>query len=95
MSEDAEIEPRTVAATALAVRRCNHSARSHPPYQSKTKYIQREKKLGPLSLYRGSQNNIFFKELNYKLSKVYRMLSIFSSRKIAILKIAIRRPEAT
>ncbi len=34
MSEDAEIEPRTVPTTALAVRRSNHSyidsARSHP-----------------------------------------------------------------
>ncbi len=30
MSEDAGIEPRTVATTALAVRRPNHSARSHP-----------------------------------------------------------------
>ncbi len=29
MSEDAGIEPRTVATTALAVRRSNHSARSH------------------------------------------------------------------
>jgi hypothetical protein len=28
VSEDAEIEPRTVATTALAVRRSNHSARS-------------------------------------------------------------------
>ncbi len=30
MSEDAGIEPRTVATTSLAVRRSNHSARSHP-----------------------------------------------------------------
>ncbi len=30
VSEDAGIEPRTVATTALAVRRDNHSARSHP-----------------------------------------------------------------
>jgi hypothetical protein len=30
VSEDAVIEPRTVATTALAVRRFNHSARSHP-----------------------------------------------------------------
>ncbi len=30
MSEDAGIEPRTVATTALAVRRPNHSARSNP-----------------------------------------------------------------
>jgi hypothetical protein len=30
VSEDAGIEPRTVATTALAVRRSNHSARSHP-----------------------------------------------------------------
>jgi hypothetical protein len=30
VSEDAEIEARTVASTALAVRRSNHSARSHP-----------------------------------------------------------------
>ena len=30
MSEDAGIEPRTVATTALAVRRSNCSARSHP-----------------------------------------------------------------
>jgi hypothetical protein len=30
VSEDAVIEPRTVATTALAVRRSNHSARSHP-----------------------------------------------------------------
>jgi hypothetical protein len=29
VSEDARIEPRTVATTALAVRRSNHSARSH------------------------------------------------------------------
>ena len=30
VSEDAGIEPRTVATTALAVRRSNHLARSHP-----------------------------------------------------------------
>jgi hypothetical protein len=30
VSEDAGIGPRTVATTALAVRRTNHSARSHP-----------------------------------------------------------------
>jgi hypothetical protein len=30
--EDAGIGPRTVATTALAVRRSNHSARSHPSY---------------------------------------------------------------
>jgi hypothetical protein len=30
VSEDAGIESRTVATTALAVRRSNHSARSHP-----------------------------------------------------------------
>ncbi len=30
VSEDARIEPRTVATTALAVRRSNHSASSHP-----------------------------------------------------------------
>jgi hypothetical protein len=30
VSEDAGIEPRTVATTALAVRRFNHSVRSHP-----------------------------------------------------------------
>jgi hypothetical protein len=30
VSEDAGIEPRTVASTALTVRRSNHSARSHP-----------------------------------------------------------------
>jgi hypothetical protein len=30
VSEDAGIEPRTVASSALAVRRSNHSARSHP-----------------------------------------------------------------
>ncbi len=29
VSEDADIEPRTVATSALAVRRSNHSARSH------------------------------------------------------------------
>jgi hypothetical protein len=32
VSDGAGIEPRTVAKTALAVRRSNHSARSHPPY---------------------------------------------------------------
>ncbi len=31
VSEDAEIEPRTVATSALAVRRSNQSVRSHPP----------------------------------------------------------------
>jgi hypothetical protein len=31
VSEDAEIEPRTVAISVLAVRRSNHSATSHPP----------------------------------------------------------------
>jgi hypothetical protein len=30
VSEDAGIEPRTVATTALTVRRSNHSAKSHP-----------------------------------------------------------------
>ncbi len=32
LSEDAGIEPRTVAPTALTVRRSNHSARSHPQW---------------------------------------------------------------
>ncbi len=32
VSEDAGIEPRTVATSALAVRRSNHWARSHPLY---------------------------------------------------------------
>ncbi len=32
VSEDAWIELGTVATTALAVRRSNHSARSHPPF---------------------------------------------------------------
>ncbi len=32
VSEDAEIEPRTVATTALNVRRSDHSAKSHPIY---------------------------------------------------------------
>jgi hypothetical protein len=31
-ASSAGIEPRTVATTALAVRRSNHSARSHPLY---------------------------------------------------------------
>jgi hypothetical protein len=30
VSEDAGIEPRIIATTALAVRRPNHSAKSHP-----------------------------------------------------------------
>jgi hypothetical protein len=30
VSEDAGIEPRTVATTALTVRRSNHKAKSHP-----------------------------------------------------------------
>ncbi len=34
VSEDAEIEPRTVATFALAVRRSNNLARSHPPLHS-------------------------------------------------------------
>ncbi len=33
VSKDAKIEPMTVATTALAVRRPNHSARSHPQTQ--------------------------------------------------------------
>ncbi len=32
VSEDAGIEPRTVATTALAVRRSNHSVRPHPRF---------------------------------------------------------------
>jgi hypothetical protein len=32
VSEDAGIEPRTVATSALSVRRSNHYARSHPHY---------------------------------------------------------------
>jgi hypothetical protein len=32
VSEDAGIEPRTVATTALTVRCSNHSAKSHPQY---------------------------------------------------------------
>jgi hypothetical protein len=32
VSEDAEVEPRTVVTSTLAVRRSNHSARSHPPF---------------------------------------------------------------
>jgi len=34
VSEDAGIEPRTVPTTAVAVRRSNHSARSHPQSRS-------------------------------------------------------------
>ncbi len=34
VSEDAGIEPRTVATTALTVRRSNHSAKSHPLHYS-------------------------------------------------------------
>jgi hypothetical protein len=30
VSEDAEIKPRTVATSALSVRRSSHSARTHP-----------------------------------------------------------------
>jgi hypothetical protein len=36
VSEDAGIEPRTVATTALAVRRSNHSDRSHPQIHERT-----------------------------------------------------------
>jgi hypothetical protein len=36
VSEDAGIEPRTVATTALAVRRSNNSARSHPRWSIKS-----------------------------------------------------------
>ncbi len=47
-SKDAGIEPRTVATTALAVRRSNHSARSHPqsarshPYSARSHSLQPE-----------------------------------------------------
>jgi hypothetical protein len=40
VSKDAVIEPRTVATSALAVRRSNHSARSHPPEYLKA-YLRR------------------------------------------------------
>ncbi len=40
VSEDAGIEPRTVATTALAVRRSNQSARSHPQTQLDLIHIQ-------------------------------------------------------
>jgi hypothetical protein len=39
VSEDAAIEPRTVATTALAVRRSNHSARSQPRTECKCTYL--------------------------------------------------------
>jgi hypothetical protein len=45
VAEDAGIEPRTVATTALAVRRSNQSARSHP---------------STLSLYNTFKNASFF-----------------------------------
>jgi hypothetical protein len=32
VSDDAGIEPRTVATLALTARRSNHSVRSHPPF---------------------------------------------------------------
>ncbi len=38
VSEDAGTEPRTVATTALAVRRCNHSARSRPHFHHFRKF---------------------------------------------------------
>jgi hypothetical protein len=40
--KDAGIEPRTVATTALAVRRSNHSARSHPPTRLDLIHIRRD-----------------------------------------------------
>ncbi len=40
--EDAGIEPRTVATTALAVRRSNHSARSHPQIQFHVPYKKKK-----------------------------------------------------
>jgi acetyltransferase-like isoleucine patch superfamily enzyme len=39
VSEDAAIEPRTAATTALAVRRSNHSARPHPHEKRKNPII--------------------------------------------------------
>ncbi len=38
MSEDAGIEPRTVATSALAVRRSSHSATSHPQDSESTEW---------------------------------------------------------
>jgi hypothetical protein len=40
VSEDAGIEPRAFATSALAVRRSNHSARSHPFLAKKTFRLQ-------------------------------------------------------
>jgi hypothetical protein len=48
VSEDAGIEPITVATLALTVRRSNHLARSHPPYSAKP--AQRISHTGPAML---------------------------------------------
>ncbi len=45
VSEDAGIEPRTVATSALAVRRSNHSARSHPQIISPTDILYENGKI--------------------------------------------------
>jgi hypothetical protein len=53
VSEDAGIEPRSVATLALAVRRCNHSAisHSHPPFNLTlcvNRHIRGPRKLPPM-----------------------------------------------
>ncbi len=46
---DAGIEPRTVATAALAVRRPNHSARSHPPWMRSSQVV--DENFGDLTPY--------------------------------------------
>jgi hypothetical protein len=41
VSLDAGIEPRTVATTALTVRRSNHSAKSHPQIEVEQKSLEK------------------------------------------------------
>jgi hypothetical protein len=47
VSEDAEIEPRTVATSALAVRRSSHSAKSHPQNRTLKKVLILPFRSGP------------------------------------------------
>jgi hypothetical protein len=49
VSEDAGVEPRTVATSSLPDRRSNHSARSHPPVLWSRKYFFRLRALAPWS----------------------------------------------
>ncbi len=85
MSEDAGIEPRTVATTALTVRRSNHSARSH----SLLGYIIINNNIIILMIYCHTDLSFDTRSTGYGMKKGYSSLIIgWKDRDRKILKCA-------